>query len=83
MEEYLIAPTSDIKMVADYTRLNFEEVLALDCITFKMLVRDAFIHMMSKTEEGRKYLEDCWVLKQTKPERDKLRKQFKEGIANA
>lgn len=63
-----------LKMVADYTRLNFNEVVELDCITFKMLVRDAFIDKMSQTEEGRDYLEQCWILTQTEPNIAQLRK---------
>ena len=62
-----------LKMVADYTRLNFNEVVELDCITFKLLLRDAFIDMMSRTEEGRDYLEQCWILKQTDPDTVRLR----------
>ena len=62
-----------LKIVSDYTRLNFNEVIELDCITFKMLLRDAFIDMMSKSEEGRDYLEQCWILKQTEPDIAKLR----------
>jgi len=62
-----------MKLVADYSGLNFNEVIELDCITFKMLVRDAFIDMMSKTEDGRDYLEQCWILKQTEPDTVKLR----------
>ncbi len=65
--------TGDLKLVADYTGLNFNEVLELDCITYKMLVRDAFIDMMSKSEEGRDYLEQCWVLTQTEPDTAKLK----------
>ena len=60
-------------MVADYTGLNFNEIMELDCITFKMLVRDAFVDMMSKTEEGRDYLEQCWILTQTDPDVERLR----------
>ena len=33
---------------------------------------------MSKTKEGREYLEDCWILSQTMPDRKSLRKKFKE-----
>ena len=74
MEEYLLTSTGDLKLVSDYTGLNFNEVIELDCITFKMLVRDAFVDMMSRTEEGRDYLEQCWILTQTKPDTAKLRK---------
>jgi hypothetical protein len=43
-----------------------------------MLVRDAFIDRMSKTEDGRDYLEQCWILKQTEPDTAKLRKMTTE-----
>lgn len=44
--------------------------------TYKILFRDAFIYQMKQTKEGREYLEDCWTLQQTKPERSKLKKKF-------
>ena len=66
--------TGDLKLVSNYTGLNFNEAIELDCITYKMLVRDAFIDMMSQTEEGRDYLEQCWILTQTKPDTAGLRK---------
>lgn len=31
---------------------------------------------MSETDEGRDYLENCWTLQQTEPDRKELRKQF-------
>ena len=61
-EEYLFTETRDIKLVSDYTKLNFNQALELDCYTYKAIVRDAFIDKMSKTEEGREYLQDCWIL---------------------
>ena len=73
---YLETETKDLKLIADYTSLSFNEVLLLDCITYKKLLRDAFIDMMSKNEVGRDYLENCWILKQTKPDRKKLREHF-------
>ena len=74
MEEYLMTSTGDLKLVSDYTGLNFNEVIELDCITYKMLVRDAFVDLMSRSEEGRDYLEQCWTLKQTEPDTAGLRK---------
>lgn len=58
--------------------MNFNELMEIDCITFKMLLRDAFIHKMSQTEEGREYLENCWLITQTEPDRKKLKQEFKE-----
>ena len=58
--------------------MNFSELMQVDCITFKMLLRDAFINRMRQNEEGREYLENCWLITQTEPDRAKLRKEFKE-----
>ena len=74
---YLHTDTADLKMVSDYTGMNFNEIIQLDCITFKMLFRDAFIHQMGETEEGREYLENCWIMTQTAPNKKKLREHFK------
>jgi len=32
-----------------------------------------------KTEEGREYLDNCWRLEQTKPDRKSLRENLKKG----
>ncbi|MCI1958971.1 MAG: hypothetical protein LKJ25_05020 [Clostridia bacterium] len=73
---YLYTDTEDLKMVADYSRLNFNECLELDCYTYKAILKDAFIYKMRKTKEGAEYLEDCWLLQQTQPDRKKLREKF-------
>lgn len=70
--------TDDLHLIAEYTGMNFAELMAVDCITFKMLLRDAFINRMRQSEEGREYLENCWLINQTEPDRKTLRKQFKE-----
>ena len=31
---------------------------------------------MKQTEEGRAYLEDCWILERTQPDRKALRENF-------
>ncbi|MGE4213606.1 MAG: hypothetical protein AB7E42_02355 [Anaerotignaceae bacterium] len=73
---YLYADTEDLKMVADYTGYNFDECMELDCYTFKSLVRDAFIYKSRQSESGKEYLEDCYLLQQTQPNRKKLREKF-------
>jgi hypothetical protein len=42
---------------------------------FRVLLRDAVIHNCKKSEAGREYLDKCWVMEQTKPERAKLREK--------
>ena len=68
-------------MVSQYTGLSFNEVVELDCYTFKVLVKDSFIEMMSKSKEGREYLEDAYYINMvvTTPDRESLRKHFGKG----
>lgn len=73
---YLETSTSDIKIVSDYSGLDFNAAMELDCYTYKVLVRDGLINKLSKTPEGREYLENCWLLTQTSPNKSKLRKYF-------
>jgi hypothetical protein len=78
-EEYLHTDTLAYNLVYEYSGLTFAEQMQLGCITLKMLVRDAYIHKMSQTEEGRDYLQQCWILTQTKPDKAKLREKFQKG----
>jgi hypothetical protein len=66
--------------VADYTGLNFFEIGRLNYLQYLIWRRDAWIHMLSRTEAGQKYLDDAWRFEQTKPDRPKLREKYgKEG----
>ena len=66
--------------MSDYTGLNFFEVSQLNYVQFLIWRRDAFIHMLSKTEAGQQYLDNAWRMEQTEPDRAALRKKFrKEG----
>ena len=47
--------------------------MELDCYTYTLLLRDAFIDRMSTSEAGRDWLEQAWMLKQTNPDRQTLR----------
>ena len=71
--------TSEIKLISDYTGLNFYECLKLDCYTYKVLFKDAFIYKMNQTEQGKEYLEECYYLSQTKPDLNTLRQNFGGG----
>ena len=67
-------------LVAQYTGLNILEVQELDYIAYLTYRRDAFIYNLNQTEKGREYLDNAYRLEQTKPDREKLRKNFgKEG----
>lgn len=68
------------KLVSDYTGFNFMQVEELDVFVYYALLRDAVIHKYMQTEDGQEYLEKCWILEQTEPDRVRLREKFrKEG----
>lgn len=64
------------KLVADYAGISLFEVDELCYYTYRLLLRDALIHKCEETESGREYLEKCWILEQTEPDRDKLRDKY-------
>ena len=43
---------------------------------FWLLLRDSYIYKLKQSEEGMKYLDKCWILEQTKPDRQALREHF-------
>ena len=66
-------------LVAKYAGLSIPQVEELNYIDYLVYRRDAFIHKMSQSDEGVKYLKNAWRLEQTKPDRDGLRKKFGKG----
>lgn len=60
--------------MAEYTGMNFREVQNLYIDEFRLLFRDAFIYKLQQNEQGRNYLEECWILEQTEPDRETLKK---------
>ena len=65
----------------DYTGLNLNEIqlMELDKYLFYMrdfYMREAYIYSLNQTEKGREYLDNCWRIKQTRPDRQALRKKF-------
>lgn len=66
----------DEKLVGDYAGLSFYELGRLPVDVFMGLLRDAYIYRLEQTEAGREYLESCWILEQTAPDRGRLREKF-------
>lgn len=68
------------KLVSEYTGFNFIQIEELDIFEYWAILRDAVIYKYMQTEEGQEYLNRCWMLEQTKPDRERLREKFgKEG----
>lgn len=59
--------------MSEYTGLSFLEVETLDYLQYLIWRRDAYIYMLSRTEEGREYLDNAYRMEQTEPDRKKLR----------
>lgn len=66
--------------MSDYTGLSFLEVAELDFLQYLIWRRDAYIHVLSQSEEGQEYLKNAYRMEQTKPDRKRLREKLgKEG----
>ena len=59
--------------MSEYTGLSFLEVEVLDYLQYLIWRRDAYIYMLSRTEEGQEYLDNAYRMEQTEPDRKKLR----------
>lgn len=60
----------------DYCHIDIYEVQEMEIDVYLFFLREAMIYENSQSEEGRKYLKDCWRMAQTKPERGKLREKY-------
>ena len=75
-EGHYSAVTGDDKFVADYAGVSIFQVQELDVFTYWQFLRDAIIYGCQQTDDGREYLEKCWVAQQTEPDRKMLRQYF-------
>ena len=48
-------------MVVEYTGLNIREIGEMEMDEYLYYFRDAFIHSMNQTKEGREYLENAFI----------------------
>ncbi len=71
--------TWERRLVSEYTGLTFLQVGQLDYGLYLLWLRDAYIHSLNRTEEGREYLDNAWRMEQTKPDRAKLRSKVGKG----
>lgn len=75
-EGYFDIPTYWEHIVHEYTGLNVNEIEELEYIDYLQYKKDAFVHMLNQSEEGKEYLENARILQQTEPDRVSLRKFF-------
>ena len=68
-EIYYKTSFHELKIVSDYTGINFNELRKMDVLTFWRYYRDAIIHICNKSEDGKDYLRRAYNEEQTKPDR--------------
>lgn len=70
-------------LVAEYTRLDFQQIKRLGYIEYLTYQRDAFIDWLNRSEAGQEYLANAWRFEQTSPDRERLRAKFGKKEATA
>lgn len=65
-----------LKLVMDYSGLNFHEALELPCDLYLLMVKNATIDKLNQTEEGRDYLAKCERMKMTTPDFKAIRNKM-------
>lgn len=68
--------TAGERLVHEHTGLSFKEIDNLPLDAYLRLRRDAYIYKLNQTDGGREYLDKCWTLEQTEPDRHALRQKF-------
>ncbi|MGN0598651.1 MAG: hypothetical protein ACI4JK_02050 [Oscillospiraceae bacterium] len=58
------------KLVADYANMSIYEIDNISILDYWLLERDAFIEALSKTKEGREYLNNAYRIKQVDADED-------------
>lgn len=69
--------SSDMKIVSDYTLLNFMQIYDLELFDYFGYLHDAVVWNCNKSESGREYLEEAYMHSQTEPDRAVLRQRIK------
>lgn len=65
-----------VRQVILYSGLNYNEVLQLPTDTFLLMRKNYVIEQLRKTEEGRKYLQDCKRMEVTEPDFEAIHARF-------
>lgn len=75
-EGHYTVNTIEEKIVCKYTGYDFGRLEDMEVFEYWLLLRDAVIYNQMQTEEGNKYLDNCWRMEQTKPDRKAIRKKM-------
>jgi hypothetical protein len=70
--------TIEEKVVCKYTGYDFDRLDELEVFEYWLLLRDAVIYNHMQSEEGNKYLENCWRMEQVNPDRKRIREKMEK-----
>lgn len=65
------------KLVIDYLNISIFDIQEMPIDLYMYFMREAYIHELSQKKEGKEYLENCWRMEQTEPDRKKIREKIK------
>lgn len=65
--------TWDLKLISQYTGLNFNEVYDLPYGLYLLYLKESWINNLKQTDEGKQFLKDLWRLQQTKADLNSIR----------
>lgn len=82
MEQEYMINTIEEKRIAEYLQISMLDINELDIIEYYFFLREAFIYNCMQTDEGREYLTNAYRLEQTSPDKENLRKNFKNKLEN-
>lgn len=66
------------KMVMDYLNITIFDVQEMEIDLYLYFLREAYIYGLMLTKDGREYLDNCWRIEQTEPERKKIREKIRK-----
>ena len=66
-------------ILIDYLNITIFDVQEMPIDLYLYFMREANIHRLMQTKDGREYLDNCWRMEQTKPDRKKLREKMRKG----
>lgn len=71
--------SSDVKVVSEYTGLDFLKIGGLELFDYYGYLHDAVVWNCSRTKAGQEYLESAYNHSQTEPDRSALRAKLGGG----
>lgn len=66
------------RAVVEYTGLSLNEALDLPCDLYLLCYKNWVVDRLNQTEQGREYLEECRIARQTTPDWDAVHKMMEK-----